>query len=51
MGPPSSILIAIAIVAQSGEERINPNPESEMSKSRLSIWLRIDTRGLNMSMS
>ena len=39
MGPPSSSLIAMAIVAQSGEETIKPSPESEMSKRRFSIFL------------
>src|SRR5271157_5780021 len=37
MRPTSSILMATAIVAQSGEEIIKPSPESEMSKRRLSI--------------
>jgi hypothetical protein len=36
--------MAAAIKAQNGEDRINPNPESAISKSRLSICEKTEVR-------
>jgi hypothetical protein len=37
MGPPSSNLIAIAIISQSGRERISPIDAKNISKSLLNM--------------